>query len=46
MPDIPIELSAATLPIPALIALALAATVTLLAMYGRSRLEIGISARV
>lgn len=42
MPNIPIELSAAGFPLPVQIALALAATITLLAMYGWSRLGKGL----
>ena len=42
MPDIPIELSAATLPVPVQIALALAVVVTFLAMYVWRRLGEGL----
>ena len=42
MPDIPIELSAATLPVPVQIALALAVAVTFLAMYVWRRLGEGL----
>lgn len=42
MPNIPIELSAAGFPLPVQIALALAASITLLAMYGWSRLGKGL----